>query len=719
MDSSPCLDVLNFENLFVSNNPTQKFFGDLELLTNFIKNGVPTDNTDNKDCNNKWIRFKYAMQRIPKNMTVINALQKIKQNHGDIWNFNFPELPGNLYANDSCKDICSRIQTEVNSMPQDNKKLFETIDILTEFFKKITLLDKKNSKIKKSCEKNWDDIVKNKDKNEESSIVISIIETLKILLSKYKFNNVNDITTFFEQIKKILEELKLDSKENTNIDIFVPTFLSELKNSNLNIFLLLECLHEQNFKEGYGKSGVCKRILQNKDMLNKLSDMFKQKVEELEKEEIATVEFPWDVGNNYTNSGIVFLVQQFVTNGDINQFQSVVYSALRICCCNITEDKLNIKKCKIVGNGEKYDRKQEKREQIVKVDGWLYEFFLIFHKNTKLTDYQLAILQKMALEYLIDTLGKDIKIFDVLNKLIDETERLGKYNIGANDKVDEATTLSKERSQMLVDKILSEKFPEEKKIKEEKEIKIFEADKKIRFASKFVRLMRFKIDANEETRLFDKLRKQKKEQKLKYEEDEKKKEEEEKRRKEEEENKKKKEKENVKKYNENNNSENQKDTKINTEPKKDINKNNKQKEKNEINIIDRKSNNTIEQNMNNNVENTINQNSITEKAKQIENPINKKNILIKALAWFLSFVFVSLCIYFFIQAAITNALITLILTIIFVVASILLTIYLPNKKEQDINKIEMPLNEKNDMHIDLSESPNRQNQQIQKIEQNK
>ena len=793
LDLSPCLDVLNSENLFVSNNnPTQKFFGNLEPLTNFIKNGVPTDN---KDCNNKWIRFKYAMQRIPKSMTVINALQEIKQNHDDIWNFNFPDLPGNLYANDFCKDICSRIQTEVNSMSQDNKKLFETIDILTEFFKKITLLDKENSKIKDSCEKNWDDIVKNKDKNEESFIVISIIETLKILLSKYKFNNVNDITTFFEQIKKIIEELKLDSKKNTNIDIFIPTMLSALNNSNLNIFLLLECLYKQYFTKEHDESGVCKRILQNKDMLNKLSDMFKQKVEELEKEEIANVEFPYYYDDSYQESGIVFLVQQFVTNGDINQFQSVVYSALRICCCNITNDKLHIKKCKIVGNGKKYDWEQEKREQIVNVNNWLYEFFNIFDNNgytaENLTGYHLAILQKIALEYLIDTLGKDIKIFDVLNKLIDETERLGRYNIGANDKVDKATTLSKDMSEILVNKVISESFPEEKdkdedeNEDEEENIKIFEADKKIRFASKFVKLMRFKIDANEETRLFDELRKQKKEQKIKYEEDEKKKEEEEKRRKEEEEKKKKKEeeKQNDKKHNENNNPEdkkntkvnaelkkdidesitgkdnkqkkeqkeeekrdnqskgntvnnkqnnqqnneknsdgnsleNKRDTEINTEPKKVINENNKQKEKNKTNIIDSKSNNTIKRNMINNVENT-NQNSITEKAKQIENPINKKNILIKALAWFLSFVFVSLCIYFFIQAAITNALITLILTIIFVVASILLTIYLPNKKEQDINKIEMPLNEKNDMHIDLSESPNRQNQQIQKIEQNK
>ena len=793
LDLSPCLDALNSENLVLSeDHPTQKVFKNLEPLTDFIQNGV---SKDNKDFDNKWIRFKYAMQRIPKNMTVVNVLQKIKLKENDIWNFNFPELPGNLYANDFCKDICSRIQEELNSMPQDNQKLFETVDVLIEFFKKITLLDKKNSKINDCFKKNWEDIVKDKNTNNESFIAFSIIDTLKILLSKYKFykfNDVNDVNTFFEQIKKILKELKLDSKEDAGTNIFVPTVLSALNNSDLNIFLLLEYLCHQYCKEMGDKSRVCHCALQNKDILNKLSDMFKQQIEKLEKEEIANVKFPDDFDHNYEKSGIKFLVQQFVVNGDMNSFQSVVHSALRICYCNITEDKLNIKKCKIVGNGEKYNWAEQQKEQIVKVDSWLHKFFHIFYDNrSELTDYQLGILQKMALEYLIDTLGKDIKIFDVLNKLIDETKNLGKYNISANDKVDEATTLSKDMSKILVNKILDEKFSEEKKIEEdeeEEEIKIFEADKKIRCASIFVKLMRFKVDDNEEKRLFNVLRVQQKAQKLEYleyEEAEKKKEEE-KRRKEEEEKKKKEEeeKQNDKKHNENNNPEdkkntkvnaelkkdigesitgkdnkqkkeqkeeekrdnqskentannkqnnqqnneknsdgnsleNKRDTEINTEPKKVINENNKQKEKNEINIIDSKSNNTIEQNMNNNVENTINQNSITEKAKQIENPINKKNILIKALAWLLTSCLVLLCIYFFIQAAIAKALITLILTIIFVVASILLTIYLPNKKEQNIDTIKTPLSEENGMYNSLNEQYDQPQKQIIEEERKK
>ena len=430
LDLSPCLDVLNSENLFVSNNnPTQKFFGNLEPLTNFIKNGVPTDN---KDCNNKWIRFKYAIQRIPKNMTVVDVLQEIKQKQADIWNFNFPELPVNLYANDFCKDICSRIQEESNSMPQDNQKLLETIDILIEFFKKITLLDKKNSKIKDCCKKNWDDIIKNKDTNEESFIVLSITETLKNLLSKYKFNDVNDITAFFEKIKKILNELKLDFKEDAGIDIFIPTMLSALNNSNLNIFLLLEYLKKQHYNNRYDELPVCEHVLQNKDILNKLSDMFKQQIEKLEKEEIANIEFSSDSGSNYQKSGIVFLVNKFVLSGDINNFQSVVHSALRICCCNITEDKLHIKKCKIVDDNKTYSREQKEIEQLVNVSSWLDGFFVIFG-DCKLTSYHLAILQKMALEYLIDALDKDIKIFDVLNKLIDKTENFWKkYKIGAN-----------------------------------------------------------------------------------------------------------------------------------------------------------------------------------------------------------------------------------------------------------------------------------------------
>ena len=131
LDLSPCLDALNSENLVLSeDHPTQKVFKNLEPLTDFIQNGV---SKDNKDFDNKWIRFKYAMQRIPKNMTVVNVLQKIKLKENDIWNFNFPELPGNLYANDFCKDICSRIQTEVNSMPQDNQKLFETFYLSIRF----------------------------------------------------------------------------------------------------------------------------------------------------------------------------------------------------------------------------------------------------------------------------------------------------------------------------------------------------------------------------------------------------------------------------------------------------------------------------------------------------------------------------------------------------------------------------------------------------------
>ena len=116
--------------------------------------------------------------------------------------------------------------------------------------------------------------------------------------------------------------------------------------------------------------------------------------------------------------------------------------------------------------------------------------------------------------------------------------------------------------------------------------------------------------------------------------------------------------------------------------------------------------------MNNNVENTINQNSITEKAKQIENPINKKNILIKALAWLLTSCLVLLCIYFFIQAAIAKALITLILTIIFVVASILLTIYLPNKKEQNIDTIKTPLSEEIGRYNRLNDQDDQPQKQI-------
>lgn len=76
-------------------------------------------------------------------------------------------------------------------------------------------------------------------------------------------------------------------------------------------------------------------------------------------------------------------------------------------------------------------------------------------------------------------------------------------------------------SKTMVDKILDEKFPKGKD--EENDIEIFEADKKIRFASKFVQLMRLKIDIDEEKRLFNELREQKKEQKLKYEEAEQKK----------------------------------------------------------------------------------------------------------------------------------------------------------------------------------------------------
>ncbi|MBQ9492076.1 MAG: hypothetical protein IJU86_04835, partial [Firmicutes bacterium] len=373
--------------------------------------------------------------------------------------------------------------------------------------------------------------------------------------------------------------------------------------------------------------------------------------------------------------------------------------------------------------------------------------------RSELTDYQLGILQKMALEYLIDTLGKDIKIFDVLNKLIDETKNLGKYNIGANDKVDEATTLSKDMSKILVDKVISESFPEPKKKdqeddekEEDKEIKIFEADKKIRCASIFVKLMRFKIDDNEEKRLFNVLRAQQKKQKLEYEEAKKKKEEE-KRRKEEEEKKKKEEEEkkNDEKHNENNNLENKKDTEINIELKKNINEDNKRKEEEEEerrqnNLSKPNDNNTIdnkENNENNNPENkteqqrsvittdiihTINtagnnQNEKTTRTsstlpKQIENPINKKNILIKLLAWFLSLVFVSLCIYFFIQAAIAKALITLILTIIFVVASILLTIYLPNKKEQNIDTIKTPLSEEIGRYNRLNDQDDQPQKQI-------
>ena len=822
LDLSPCFDILDSTNLSVSdNNPTQKFFGNLELLTNFIKNGVPTDN---KDCNNKWIRFKYAMQRIPKNITVINALEEIKQNHVDIWNFNFPELPGNLYANDFCKDICSRIQTEVNSISQDNEKLFETVDVLIEFFKKITLLDKEKSKIKDCFTKNWDAIVKKKDTNEESFIAVSLIETLKNLLSKYKFNDVNDITTFFDHIKKILKELKLDSQKDTNIDIFIPTVLAALNNSNLNIFLLLEYLKKQYYAEIGDESSVCKRALQNKDILNKLSDMFKQKIEELEKEKIENVQFPYYFNHNYEKSGIVFLVYQFVVNNDINNFQSVVHSALRICCCNITDDKLHIKKCKIVGNGEKYNWDETQKELIVDVGLWIHYFFTIFSDlgstAREPTGYHLGILQKMALEYLIDTLGKDIKIFDVLNNLIDKTKTLfTEVKIGANEKIDESTTLNREMSKILVDKILGESFPKWKNEVEDKDeeekIKIFEADKKIRFASKFVQLVRFKIDATEEKRLFDELRKQKREQKLKYEEEEQKKLEELKKRQE-------KEKEN-KKLNENKNT----DTEIN-ESEKDINanmtnkknkpekgkeneekqddqnktntmgdkgnhkhdtidskqnENNKQQEKqikteknkktqndqneknnnqennpeieknmesnsgqngqenanekktqtsqNKENTYDNKQNSqrNNEKNMTINTgyesiiytNNKINVIDVTDQnnekitgltlPKQIENPINKKSILIKCAAWLLTLCFVSLCIYFFVQYAIANAFITLILTIIFVVVSILLTIYLPNKKEPNINTIKMPFNKENDMynyHVKSTEQPEKQ-----------
>ncbi len=112
-------------------------------------------------------------------------------------------------------------------------------------------------------------------------------------------------------------------------------------------------------------------------------------------------------------------------------------------------------------------------------------------------------------------------------------------------------------------------------------------------------------------------------------------------------------------------------------------------------------------------------NNITEKAKQIENPINKKNILIKFLAWLLTFCLVLLCIYFFIQAAIANALITLILTIIFVVASILLTIYLPNKKEQNIDKIKTPLSEENGGYNRLNDQDDQPQKQIIEEERKK
>ena len=646
-------------------------------------------------------------------------------------------------------------------------------------------------------------------------------------MSKYKFNDVNDITTFFDHIKKILKELKLDSQKDTNIDIFIPTVLAALNNSNLNIFLLLEYLKKQYYAEIGDESSVCKRALQNKDILNKLSDMFKQKIEELEKEKIENVQFPYYFNHNYEKSGIVFLVYQFVVNNDINNFQSVVHSALRICCCNITDDKLHIKKCKIVGNGEKYNWDETQKELIVDVGLWINYFFTIFSDlgstARELTGYHLGILQKMALEYLIDTLGKDIKIFDVLNNLIDKTKTLfTEVKIGANEKIDESTTLNREMSKILVDKILGESFPKWKNEVEDKDeeekIKIFEADKKIRFASKFVQLVRFKIDATEEKRLFDELRKQKREQKLKYEEEEQKKLEELKKRQE-------KEKEN-KKLNENKNT----DTEIN-ESEKDINanmtnkknkpekgkeneekqddqnktntmgdkgnhkhdtidskqnENNKQQEKqikteknkktqNDQNEKNDKNNNQennpeIEKNMESNsgqngqenanekktqtsqnkentydnkqnsqrnneknmtintgyesiidTNNKINVIDVTDQnnekitgltlPKQIENPINKKNILIKALAWFLSLVFVSLCIYFFIQAAIAKALIALILTIIFVVVSILLTIYLPNKKEPNINTIKMPFNKENDMynyHVKSTEQPEKQ-----------
>ena len=667
-------DALNSSDLTTDNTDSQKLvFKDAQCLNKFWSNSqkqIEVKSASMPYPGTTIDKLIYALSRLPQNTSVIDVLKMMKENKVG----NICLKSGISYESqiNFLKDVILKIEDEINSNKKkytENKNMFdETLDCLFDFFRDII----SNEALKSDFLQNQ------KDKRDSSAknIIFSSLRIFKTLLSEHHFTDLSYIQTRYKTFRWDIYGDELSENKQIKNDLNDISRSMKLKMlDKCHIFEFLDNMRDT--KENY------------EDWIKNDKILFQQLLKRMEKEfglypdmqvssSISPNKFPY----YYTN------IEFFIRYSDKENFERVVRLAAKIC-----GGRSENKKTFLIYNNFQKDNDSVKL--------WLDQFQRMFSCIFR-DKLDVGIVRRIALEHIISNFSDKINVFDFLFLL--------RYQLFAHNAHKELTTLGKEISEKLVNKILIDKFCEGWAYKAYDEYEGLGRHGKINFVSQLLQGIGVEIEAEEKERLYDGLRKQEQEQKKLMEEDKRIKSHE---------------------WGVNNNNQNRNENKSNStdiiqeNPEQIIStltninkedtiiKDNKSKKDN-IDTSDNRDKNKNE------VDNTLNQNetknisiqkniiitgrqsplTVINHANRIhsfsdDRKENKKSKpILEYLFWFLTFCAVVFCIYFFATSAIVEAIIALIEAIIIGVISILIR-RRSNAKEKPKSTIEIPLQDNN------------------------
>lgn len=671
LDFEWCYDTFNSSDLTTDNTDSQKLvFKDAQCLNKFWSNSQKQ--IEVKSANMLYPgttidKLIYALSRLPQNTSVIDVLKMMKENKvGSICLESGIEYESQIKF---LKDVILKIEDEINSNKKkytENKNMFdETLDCLFDFFKGII----SNEALKSDFLQNQ------KDKRDSSAknIIFSSLRIFKTLLSEHHFTDLSCIETNYNTFRWVIYGDELS--ENQQIKNELNDISRSMKLKMLDKYHIFEFLNNmRDTKENYEDW-----IKNDKDLCEQLLERMEKPFDQYQNMPSKSILLP----NSHKKTNIEFFIR-YADKKDFERFERVVRLAVKICYGYVDKDN-NFVRFAVC----RYNLKD-----------WIISFGNMFY-NVGAVDVD--IVRRIALEHIISNFSNEINVFDLLFSL--------RYQLFKDEEHKKLTTLDKETSKKLVNKILMDKFCEGWAYKAYDEYEGLGRHGKINFVSQLLQGIGVEIEAEEKERLYDGLRKQEQEQKKLMEEDKRIKSHE---------------------WGVNNNNQNRNENKSNStdiiqeNPEQIIStstninkedtiiKNNKSKKDNIDTIYNRDKNK-------NEVDDTINQNE-TKKIVTINNNVNNNQYIIKQqipltrinhanrihsfsdnhkgnkkskpileyLFWFLTFCAVVFCIYFFATSAIVKAIIALIAAIIIGVISILIR-RCSNTKEKPKSTIRMPL----------------------------